>query len=263
MYPLIYIFSYPVYTFWIFLSLSFIVFLLMLKKLSKKNNFSLSIFINNILWYILSIFFFSRLFYVISRFNDLKYIDNFSDFFATTDYNFSLFWAIIGFWIVFFINLKLRGERAIKYIDSVVLAFLLALVVWEIGALLWWQVYWKPTDLWIEITYTNSFSPISSTPVFPLPIVYIILFFIEFAFLYILSMYIKVKWFIAYIGLILFSLTIIIFENFSWRTDIFNNYVLLNMNQILAFILMVFSFYRLYVLSKIWAKDTTVILEHK
>jgi hypothetical protein len=59
--------------------------------MSRKNNFSMTIFSNNILWYFVSIFFFSRLFYVISRFNDLKYIDSFSDFFATIDYNFSLF----------------------------------------------------------------------------------------------------------------------------------------------------------------------------
>jgi len=235
----------------------------MLKKFSTKNNFSLAIFYNNILWYLFSIFIFSRLFYVIANWNDLKYMSSFSDFFATVDYNFSLFWAIFGFVLVFLINLRLRWEKAIKYIDSLVLAFLLSLSIWYIWALLWWQVYWANTNYWIEITYTNSFSPISSTPVFPLPIVYSILFFILFAVLYILRMYIKIKWFIAYIGLILFSLIIIIFENFSGKTDMFKNLIFINFNQILAFILMIFSFYRLYVLSKIWAKDTTIILDHK
>jgi hypothetical protein len=262
-YPIIYIFSYPIYTFWIFLALSFLVFYVFLIKLSKKNNFSMSIFSNNILFYFFSIFFFSRLFYVISRFNDLKYIDSFSDFFATVDYNFSLFWAIFWFITVFLINLKFRWEKVIKYLDSLVIAFLLAMVVGQIWALLWWQVIWKTTDYWIELVYNNSFSPVSSTPVFPLAIVYIILFFVEFAFLYILSMYIKVKWFIAYIWLILFSLIILIFENFSWRIDVFDNYFFLNMNQIIAIILMIFSFYKLYKLSQISAKDTTIILDHK
>jgi prolipoprotein diacylglyceryltransferase len=164
---------------------------------------------------------------------------------------------------VFFINIRLRREKLIKYIDSIVLSFLLALSVWYIWALLWGQIYGKATNIWIEIIYDNPFSPISSTPVFPLPLVYFLLFFIEFAVLYILSLYIKVKWFIGYIWFIVFSLIILIFENFSWKHDIFNNYIFLNMNQILAIFLMIFSFYRLYILSQISAKDTSFIIEYK
>ena len=63
----------------------------MLKKLTNKYGFDMAIFMNNILWYFVSVFFFSRLFYVISKWNDLKYIENASGFFVTTDYNFSLF----------------------------------------------------------------------------------------------------------------------------------------------------------------------------
>jgi len=74
-------------------------------------------------------FFFSRLFYVISKWNDLKYIKTASEFFVTTDYNFSLFGLIFGFLLVLFINLKLRREKLVKYIDSIVLAFLLVLSI--------------------------------------------------------------------------------------------------------------------------------------
>ena len=263
MYPIINIFWYPIYLFWISLVICFFVFFYILKKLALKNSFDIWIFTNNILWYFVSIFFFSRLFYVISRWSDLKYIENASEFFITTDYNFSLFWAIFWFFIIFFVNLKLRREKLVKYLDSLVLSFLLILSIWYIWALLWWQVYWKPTEFWIEIIYDNPFSPISSTPVFPLPIVYSLLFFIEFAVLYILSMYIKVKWFIWHIWLIVFALIILIFENFSGKHDIFNNLVFLNMNQILAIFLMIFSFYRLYILSQVSSKDTSVIIEHK
>jgi prolipoprotein diacylglyceryltransferase len=63
----------------------------MLKKLSTKYSYDVSIFVNNILWYFLSVFFFSRLFYVISKWNDLKYINNPAEFFIMSDYNFSLF----------------------------------------------------------------------------------------------------------------------------------------------------------------------------
>jgi hypothetical protein len=174
-----------------------------------------------------------------------------------------LFWALFWFIVIFFVNLRLRREKLIKYIDSIVLSFLLALSVWYIWALFWWQVYGSATNIWIEIIYDNPFSPISSTPVFPLAIIYFLLFFIEFAVLYILSLYIKVKWFIGYIGLMVFSLIVIIFENFSWKHDIFNNSIFLNMNQILSIFLIAFSFYRLYILSQISAKDTSIIIEHK
>lgn len=263
MYPFFNFFWYPIYTFWIVLLICFVVLYFILWRLKIKYSFDIGIFTNNILWYFLSIFFFSRLFYVISRWNDLKYIANAGEFFVTTDYNFSLFGALLGFFIVFFINLRLRREKLVKYIDSIVLSFLLVLSIWYIWALLWWQVYWKPTNLWIEIVYNNPFAPVSSTPIFPLPLIYFLLFFIEFAVLYILSMYIKVRWFIGHIWLIIFALIILIFENFSWKHDIFNSLFFLNMNQIISIWIMIYSFHRLYVLSHISAQDTTLIIDHK
>lgn len=263
MYPFLDVFWYRIYIFWIVLLLSVVIFFFMLRRLRGRYVFDMNIFSNNTLWYFLSIFFFSRLFYVISKWHDLKFIENSAQFFITTDYDFSLFWAIFWFVIVFFINIRLRREKLIKYIDSIVLSFLLALSVWFIWAFFWGQVYWQATNIWIEITYNNPFSPISSTPVFPLPLIYFILFFIEFAVLYILSMYIKVKWFIGHIWLIVFSLIILIFENFSWKQDIFDSLIFLNMNQILAIMLMIFSFYRLYIISQISWKDTSIIIEHK
>jgi len=263
LFPFIDVLGYPIYTFGLTLLVCFFVFFYMLKKLTGKYGYDIAIFMNNILWYFISVFFFSRLFYVISKWSDLKYIENASEFFVTTDYNFSLFWAMFWFFLVFFINLKLRREKLVKYIDWIVLSFLLILSIWFIWALFGGQVYGSPTSYWIELTYTNPFSPVSSTPVFPLPIVYAILFFIEFAVLYILSMYIKIKGFVWHIWLIIFALIILIFENFSGKHDIFNNLLFLNMNQFLAIWLMIFSFYRLYILSQISWKDTTVIIEHK
>ncbi len=262
MYPFIDIYWYRIYIFGIVLLLSFFIFFYILKKLRDRHSFDVRIFTNNSLWYFLSIFFFSRLFYVISRWHDLKYIEDFGQFFITTDYDFSLFWAMFWFLLVFFINIRLRREKLVKYIDSIVLAFLLAVSIWYIWALFWWQVYGSSTNIWIEISYNSPFSPISSTPVFPLALVYSLIFFIEFAVLYILSMYIKIKGFIWYIWLLIFWLTILVFENFSGKHDIFNSLVFLNMNQILSIFLMVFSFYRLYSLSKISSKDTSVIINH-
>jgi hypothetical protein len=63
----------------------------MLRKLKEKYTFDMRIFTNSTLGYLLSMFFFSRLFYVISKWHDLKFIDSAGQFFIATDYNFSLF----------------------------------------------------------------------------------------------------------------------------------------------------------------------------
>jgi prolipoprotein diacylglyceryltransferase len=63
----------------------------MLNRLTERYIFEMKIFTNNILWYSISMFFFSRLFYIISQWNDSKYIDNAAQFFVATDYDFSLF----------------------------------------------------------------------------------------------------------------------------------------------------------------------------
>ncbi len=252
-----------IYSFWVSLLICFFAFFMMLKKLSIKYNYNVSIFINNILWYFISIFFFSRLFYIISKWNDLKYINNPLEFFVMSDYNFSLFWAIFWFFIVFIINLKLRREKIEKYIDWLVLSFLFILIIWYIWAFFWWQVYWKETNFWIEIMYTNPFTPIPyQSPIFPLPIVYSILFFIEFSVLYILSMFIRIKGFIWYIWLLIFSIIIIFLEFLSWKYDIFKVTFWFDISQILAVFLIMYSFYKLYIISKIASKDTTV-LSHK
>lgn len=251
------------YTFWFSLVVCFFLFFWMLKKLWTKYSFDTSIFTNNILWYFLSVFFFSRLFYVISKWNDLKYIDNSLQFFIMSDYNFSLYWALIWFFIVLYINLRLRKERLEKYIDWLVLSFLFILVIWYIWSLLGWQVYWKATNFWIEMTYTHPFTSVPSWSLFPLPIVYSIVSFIIFSSLYILSMFIKIRWFIWYMWLLLFAVMLIIFENYSGKFDIFEVNIWINMTQILSIFLIIFSFYKLYIVSKIAWTDTTVLIHKK
>jgi len=253
-------FSIIIYTFGLWLLVSFFAFFAMLKKLSSKYSYDISIFVNNILWYFISVFFFSRLFYVISKWNDLKYINNPAEFFIMSDYNFSLFWAMFWFFIVFLINLKLRKEKIEKYIDWLVLSFLFILIIGFIWAFFGWQVYWKETNFWIELMYNHPFTPIPyQSPIFPLAIMYSVLFFIEFSVLYMLSMFIKIRWFIGYTGLLVFSIIIIIGESFSGKYDIFKVSIWFSFSQILAVILIIYSFYKLYYISKISSKDTTVL----
>ena len=248
------------YTFGFSLVVCFFLFFWMLKKLWEKYSFDTSIFTNNILWYFLSVFFFSRLFYIIGQWNDLKYIDSSLEFFIMSDYNFSLYWALIWFFIVLYINLKLRKEKLEKYIDGVVLSFLFVLVVWYIWSLLWGQVYWKPTDFWIEFTYNHPFTSVPSWNLFPLPIVYTIVSFIIFSSLYILSLFIKIRWFIGYIWLLMFAIMLLIFESYTWRFDIFKVNFGINMTQILSLFLIMFSFYKLYIVSKVAWEDTTILI---
>lgn len=235
-----------VYTFWLTMAICFFMFLWMLKKLSVKFNYDFIIFKKNILWIFLSIFFFSRLFYVISRWTDLKHIKKPIEFLIMSDYNFSLMWAIFGFLLVFFILLRIRKEKLDNFISWLVLSFLFVLPIWYIWALLWWQVYWLPTDLWIEITYTNPNTPVPyQVPVFPLPIIYSILFFILFSVLYILSMNENYRKVLAYIWIMLFATIVFFLEFFSWKYWIFKESIWLNLSQVCAIWIFGFAVWRI------------------
>jgi len=201
----------------------------------------------------LSIFIFSRLFYIISMWKDAKYINSFFDFFLTRDYNFSLFWAIFWFFIIFFIKLRLFKKDIENYIDWVVLSFLFILIFWFIWAFFWWQVYWINTTSWIWINYSAIYWASTVGHLFPLALIYSGIFFIEFIIFYILSLYIKKRWIIGYVWLWIFSSVILWMEFFSWKRDLFKNMYNLNFSQFCAIVFIVFSFYWLF----------TIILKEK
>lgn len=159
LYPFIEIFDwFHIYTFWLTLTICFFVFLWLLKRMSFRFGYDFNFFLDNILWYFLSVFIFSRLFFVISDWNNMKFIKNPFEFFIMSDYNFSLFWAIFWFFITFFITLKLNKVKIIKYIDWVVLSLLFVLFIWYIGAFFGWQVYGDETSFSIWILYDTRIS---------------------------------------------------------------------------------------------------------
>lgn len=248
MYPFFEIFPwFYIYTFGLTLTICFFVFLWMLKKLSWKFWINNTFFFNRILWYFLSVFFFSRLFYVISRWSDFKFIKDPLEFFLMSDYNFSLIWAIFWYFLVLFISIILHNIKSWKYMDVSVLAFLFSCIIWFFGSFLGWQVYWKETNFWIEILYTNSFSPVPyEVPVFPLPIVYSIIFFILFSVLYMFAMFISVRWIIWYLWLALIWSILLILDNFSWKYDYFKIELWISFTQIWAIFLIISWFYWLY-----------------
>lgn len=238
-----------IYTFWLTIVICFFAFLWMLKKLSTRFAYDFLIFQKNILWYFLGVFIFSRLFYVIWKWHDLKYIKNPLEFFVMSDYNFSLAWAIFWFLLVFYITTRLRKERLNNFIDGLSISFYFVLAIGFIWALLWGQVYGRETMYWIEILYSNPFTPVPyQVPVFPLPIIYSISFFILFSVTYILSMYVHIKWIIWYTSLIIFSSIILIFEFFTWKYDIFKDLLWINLMQSFSIIFIIFCFYRLFLI---------------
>ncbi|MDD2565973.1 MAG: prolipoprotein diacylglyceryl transferase [Candidatus Gracilibacteria bacterium] len=171
-----------------------------------------------------------------------------------TDYNFSLIGGIIGFFLVLYFKIKKFKLKSEKYIDAAVLAFLFAAIIGYIGTFLGGQIIGKPTDLGIGVTYTNTFSksPYSGA-VFPLAILYSIFSFILFTGLYITRIFIKIEGFIGYIGMIIFSSLLLIFEFFNGNPDIFSSYVILNITQLGAIGLIIFASLGL---SKIYKKES-------
>jgi hypothetical protein len=237
---------FQIYTFWLTITICFFMFVRMLKKLSNKFSFDFLIFKKNLLLYFLSVFFFWRLFYVFSKWNDLKHIKNPLEFFVMSDYNFSLIWAIFWFFLVFVILLKIRKEKLNNFICWIVLSFLFVLPFWYVWALLWWEVYWKETSYWIEITYTHPFTPVPyQVPVFPLPVVYAIILFILFSILYILSVNENHRTTLAYLWAMIFSCVVFILDFFSWKFDIFKDMIWINLPQIWAIIIFILCCIRL------------------
>lgn len=246
MFPYFELFGAKIYTFWITLTLCFFLFLWMLKKLSFRFNYDFSIFTKNLIWFFLSTFLFSRIFHIISRWSDLKYTST-SEIFITSGYDFSLFWAVFWFLVVLFLILKIKKESFNKYFDWLILSFLFVIFIWYIGAFLGWQVVWNQTNTWLDILYWNN-----STPIFPLALLYSVLFFISFSSLYILSIFINIKTFIGYLGTLLICLIYIIFERLNWKFDIIKSIDEnpINFTQLLAIILFVFVVVRLLIFNK-------------
>jgi len=232
------------YTFWLTLTVCFFLFLWNLKRLSKRFGYSFSFFTQNIIWIFISTFLFSRALYVLGKWNDMKFIKDPGQFFIMSEFNFSLFWAMFGFWLALYILTRLEKSSLLRYIDGVVLSFLFVMVVGYIGSIFWGQVYGRETMIGIELLYSHPHSLVASqVPVFPLPIVYTLISFIIFSAMYILSLFIHIRGYIGYLGLVLFGAMILIFESFSGKQDILSVSSVFNLPQVFALMLIVWSWY--------------------
>ncbi len=254
-------FAFPVYVFGLSIVVCFFLFLWMLKKLSVRFWFEYHFFTNSMLWYFLSVFIFSRLFYVISMWKDMQHIENISSFFIMTDYNFSLFWAIFGFCIILLLNTKLLKKSIHKYIDWFTLAFLFTIIFWFIGLFLSGSGYWESTTSWLWIPYiSNSLSTTPTGKFLPIALIYSGLSFVLFSILYILSMYIKVRGLIGYVWIWVFSSFVLILESYSAKPDAFSVTYNISFSQMWAIIFIIISFYWIYRVMNISRKSQKTIL---
>ncbi|HRI35562.1 MAG TPA: prolipoprotein diacylglyceryl transferase [bacterium] len=240
MYPQFELFGITVYSFGLTLSVSFLAFFFLLYRLSLKIGINTNFFLGNALWFFLSSFVFSRLFYVISEWRDFQFIfsEGFFRFFFMSDYNFSLIGGIFGFLLVLFVFTKFRKLPGNKFIDAVSLAFLGAAFIGFIGAFLGGQILGAPTESALGISYpADTVNNPYTSPVLPLGLFYAVFSFALFCILYIVRTVVRVDGIIGYLAILLFSSAYLVGEEFSGRPDLFEGLVGASLAQIGFFLL--------------------------
>jgi prolipoprotein diacylglyceryltransferase len=199
-------------------------------------------------------FFFGRIFYILSDWRTEKFlfVDLFStgdifaflkQFFITDNYSLSFAGGVIGFLMVFFYKTWNKAKDRPKYWDSIVPAFLIAASIGYIATLLGGQIYGIVLDSWFSIHYTSPDSIVPfQNPTFPLPIMYSIFSLLITYFLYRIDTKILLpEWLIGYIGMGVFSVILLLWEFLSGASDLFSSRIYLDLTQILALALISYA----------------------
>lgn len=184
MYPTIQIFGLTIYTFGTLLACTWFLFFVLLHRFSWKHGITKPVF-GAIIPFTLSMFFFGRIFYIIREWVEQKFIlmelvhGNILSFlrlfFTPQDYFFSLFGAILGFLLVFFILTEKHKKDRSKYFDAIMGAFLWSALLGYFGAFLGGQVYGVSFHSPFSLLYDHKNSIVNyRTPLFPLPILYLL-----------------------------------------------------------------------------------------
>ena len=255
MFPLFHIGPYiEVHFFGLCLVLAWWVFFWLLHKHSLESGVSRNTF-GNIALYTLSIFFWSRIMYMMTDWRNEKYL--FVDlieqgnigkflhgFFITENYNLSLAGWILGFFLVLSWYIIKGRTRINRVIDIIARSFFWAGLIGYIGALLGWQVYGMYFDSFFSLVYwnKNSIVPIGSAR-FPLPIVYMLLCLFGALLIEKVRKTFKLpEGFIWYIGFGFFGVFLFLFEFLSGSSDMFASYPpYIGVNQIVWLIFVGFS----------------------
>jgi hypothetical protein len=255
MFPLFHITPFiEIHMFGIFLVCAWVIFFWLLHKYSTEHGISKNIFWD-ITSYTLSMFFWWRIFYMLSDWRNEKYlfinlvedgwiIDFLSGFFISENYNLSLAWSIIWFLLVFWWKAFRQKVSIKKGIDILARSFFWAAIVWYVWALLWGQVYGITFDSIFSLLYTNKNSIVPIwTARFPLPIIYIVLCLIWGLMVEkIRKSIILPDGFIGYVAFWFYWVSVFLFEFLSGSTDMFESYPpYIGINQILSLGLILFS----------------------
>lgn len=255
MYPRIDIGSVHIFVFGIFLAISWVIFFYSLHKYSLKKGMKKHIF-SDIIPFTFSIFFFSRLFYIIGQWRTEKFLfvdlmegKPWSEFLLQllipANYNLSFAGGVFGFFLVFFLK-TFHSKYRLQYLDIIVTAFFLWAVIGYFGALLGGQIYGQPFESFFSLTYTNKYSPVAfQQQTFPLPIAYMLLS----GALYVASRKMLFKQtlpdgYVGYMMLGIFGIFLVLLEFLSGSEDMIESYTLigLNMNQVVGIFFVVIAF---------------------
>lgn len=252
MYPLISIGNtIDIYTFGVGLVIAWIVFFVSLHQFAIRKGLGKHAF-TDIVTFTFSIFFSSRIFYIITEWREEKFIfqDLFEgrglgrflhQFFVTDNYNLSLAGGIIGFFLVFLI--KMWGKKKEVHLDIIVFSFLLAAAVGYTGALLGGQIYGIPFNSMFSILYDNKNSIVPfQNPLFPLPVFYIFATGGLYWYLHRLSGKNALPdGFVGYMGMGIYGVILFIFEFLNGSTDMIQSSLLINMTQLVGLFLIGYS----------------------
>lgn len=251
MYPLINIAdTVNIYTFGLWLVFAWGIFFISLHQFAIRKGLSKHIF-SDIVTFTFTIFLSSRIFFIISEWREEKFIfqDLFEgrgllrflhQFFITDNYNLSLAWGILWFFLVFFI--KTWGKKKEVHLDIVVFSFLLAAAIGYTWALLGGQIYGISFNSIFSIVYSdkNSIVPFQN-PLFPLPVFYIFLSGWLYYFLHKMAEKSLPDGFIWYMGVGIYGVILFIFEFLNGSTDMVQSSLFLNMNQLIWVFLIGYS----------------------
>lgn len=255
MFPLFHITPFiEVHTFWLLLVCAWAVFFWLLHKYSTEHGLSRNIFWD-IVSYTVSIFFWSRFFYILTDWRNEKYLfinfvewsgifDFLHGFFITENYSLSLAGWIFGFLLVFAWKIYQEHVNIARSIDVLVRAFFWAGIIAYTGTLLGGQIYGVTYDSFFSLLYTNknSIVPVWSAR-FPLPLVYMIVCLVGGLMIEKIRKALPLPdGFIGYIGVWFFGIMLFLFEFLSGAADMFASYPpYLWINQIFGLVFVVFS----------------------
>ncbi len=238
-----------IHTFGLCMSIAMLLFFTGLYYHTSRSGMNRNIF-KELLSYTIAIFFFGRLFYIITEWVNLKFMfqdvstwEFIKNFFLMQNYNLSLMGGGIGFFLVFWWKSHIYGLHRVhihKYLDIIVLSFMTASIIGYVGSLLGGQIYGTPTSLPIGIIYTHPDVPYTQ-PVFPLPVFYAIIMTLASVILFQLHHKYKVDGFAGYVGMIIFGGMLFLGEFMNGSEDIFKSIIFINLNQIGAIIIAYFG----------------------